>query len=152
MKREILEFAALVHNIGQFISFKKHHKNSRFIINRTKPRGFNDEEILLIKHLVRYHCKAKPTKKHKKFRKLDKHHRRTIQLLSGILRIAVALNKTKNQQVKQIICQMSPEKLEIKVAGTKLEVEIWAARRQREVLAKALGCEIEIKSISTAKV
>ena len=65
LERETLEFAALLHDIGQFISFKKHHKNSRYIIERTEPRGFTDEEMLLIKHLVRYHCKAKPSKKHK---------------------------------------------------------------------------------------
>ncbi len=151
-EREVLEFSALLHDIGQFISFKKHHKNSRYIIKRTDPRGFNDEEILLIKHLVRYHCKAKPSKKHKKFRKLDKHHQRVIKLLSGILRIAVALNKTKNQRVKRITCKMSPEKLEINVMGAdNLDVEIWAARRSREVLAEALKCQIEIQPMSISK-
>jgi len=54
IEREILEFASLLHDIGQFISFRKHHKNSRYIIKQTNPRGFTDEEVLLIKHLVRY--------------------------------------------------------------------------------------------------
>lgn len=144
-EREILEFAALLHDIGQFISFRQHHKNSRYIIQQSDPRGFTDEEILLIKHLVRYHCKAKPTKKHKKFKKLAKHHRHIIKLLSGILRIAVALNKTKNQRVKQINCQVLTNKLEIIVSGREnLEVEIWAARRSRQVLAEALKRRVEI--------
>ncbi|MEO1298094.1 MAG: hypothetical protein AAFW75_20405, partial [Cyanobacteria bacterium J06636_16] len=30
----MLKFAALLHDVGQFISFRKHHKNSRFIIHR----------------------------------------------------------------------------------------------------------------------
>ena len=145
-EREILEFAALLHDIGQFISFRKHHKNSRYILKQTDPRGFTDEEMLLIRHLVRYHCKAEPTKKHKKFKKLDKHHRQVIQLLSGILRIAVALNKTKNQRVKQISCHILEEKLEIDVGGAEnLEVEIWAAQRSRPVLAKALERQIKIQ-------
>ncbi len=80
-EREILEFAALLHDIGQFISFRQHHKNSRYIIKQTDPRGFTDEEMVLIKNLVRYHCKAKPSKKHKKFRKLSKRDRRIIQKL-----------------------------------------------------------------------
>ena len=146
-EREILEFASLLHDIGQFISFRQHHKNSRYIIKQTDPRGFTDEEILLIQHLVRYHCKAKPSKKHKRFRKLDKHHRRIITLLAGILRIAVALNKTKNQRVKQISCQVTEKELEITVSGAEnLEVEIWAARRSSEVLADALKRKVEIKS------
>ncbi|WP_414618746.1 Ppx/GppA phosphatase family protein [Calothrix sp. CCY 0018] len=145
-EREILEFAALLHDLGQFISFKQYHKNSRFIIEQTDPRGFTDEEMLLIGHLVRYHCKAKPTTKHKKFKKLSKCHRRIIKLLSGILRIAVALNKTKNQRVEQISCQISEEKLEITVSGEEnLEVEIWDARRNCEVLAEVLNCQVEIQ-------
>lgn len=145
-EREILEFAALLHDIGQFISFKQYHKNSRFILKQTDPRGFTDEEMLLIGHLVRYHCKAKPSNKHKKFKKLSKSHRRIIKLLSGILRIAVALNKTKNQRVKRISCQISKEKLGITVAGEEnLEVEIWDARRNCEVLAEVLNCQVEIE-------
>lgn len=148
-EREILEFAALLHDIGQFISFKKHHKNSRYILKQTDPRGFTDEEMLLIRHLVRYHCKSKPTTKHKKFKKLSKNHRQVIRLLAGILRIAVALNKTKNRRVKQVTCQMSDEQLEIKVLGMdSLEVEIWAASRCSQVLAEALQCQIEIRKIS----
>ena len=146
-EREILEFASLLHDIGQFISFRQHHKNSRYIIKQTNPRGFTDEEILLIKYLVRYHCKAKPTKKHKKFKKLSKHHRRIIKLLAGILRIAVALNKTKNQRVKQISCQVTEKELEITVSGAEdLEVEVWAARRISEVLADALKRKVKIQS------
>lgn len=148
-ERETLEFAALLHDIGQFISFKKHHKNSRYIIERTDPRGFTDEEILLIKHLVRYHCKAKPSKRHKKFKKLSKRNRRIVKTLSGILRIAVALNKTKNRRVKQISCQISEQKLEIIVRGTdNLEVEIWAARRNCLVLAEALKRQVKIHKAS----
>ena len=149
LERGTLEFAALLHDIGQFISFKKHHKNSRYIIERTDPRGFTDREMLLIKHLVRYHCKAKPSKRHKKFKKLSKRDRRIVKVLSGILRIAVALNKTKNRRVKQIDCQISKNELEIIVKGAdNLEVEIWAARRNRIVLAEALKRQVKIQKAS----
>ena len=149
-EREALEFAALLHDIGQFISFKKHHKNSRYIIERTDPRGFTDEERLLIKHLVRYHCKAKPSKKHKKFKKLSKRDRYIVKMLSGILRIAVALNKTKNRRVEQINCQISQNELEIIVTGAdNLEVEIWAARRKCLVLAEALKRQVKIHKASS---
>lgn len=147
-EREILEFAALLHDIGQFISFRKHHKNSRYILKRSDPRGFTDEEMLLIRHLVRYHCKAKPSKKHKKFKKLSKQHRHLVKMLSGILRIAVALNKTKSQRVKQIDCQISSETIEINLLGADIAVEVWAARRCRHVLAKATKREVEIQQRS----
>ena len=144
-EREVLQFAALLHDIGQFISFRKHHKNSRYILKQTDPRGFTDEEMLLIRHLVRYHCKAEPTKKHKKFRKLSKRQRRIIQILAGILRIAIALNKTKNRRVERVSCRISKDKLNITVAGTgNLDVELWAARRNVGVLSSALKRKVII--------
>jgi exopolyphosphatase/guanosine-5'-triphosphate,3'-diphosphate pyrophosphatase len=144
-ERDLLKFAALLHDIGQFISYRKHHKNSRDIIRRTMPRGFTDEEILLIAYLTRYHCKAPPTKKHKRFKKLSKPHRRMVQTLSGLLRIAVNLDKTKSQRIQSVSCQISEEVLAIAVVGVKpLGLEIWAAQRDRQVLANALDRDVVI--------
>ena len=144
-ERDLLKFAALLHDIGQFVSYRKHHKNSRDIIRRTIPRGFTDDEILLIANLTRYHCKAAPTKKHKRFRKLSKPHRRIVQTLSGLLRIAVNLDKTKNQRVQSVSCQISEDVLAIEVLGTgNLNLEIWAAQRDRQVLAHALAHDVDI--------
>lgn len=143
---ELLEFSALLHDVGQYISFRKHHKNSRYIIRRADLRGFTDEEILLIGHLTRYHCKAAPTKKHKKFRCLSKSHRQLVQTLSGLLRIAVNLDKTKNQRVTSVDCKISETCLEIEVKGSgNIDLEIWAAGCDRNVLATALKREIEIR-------
>ncbi|MEO1068176.1 MAG: Ppx/GppA phosphatase family protein [Cyanobacteria bacterium J06638_6] len=150
-ERDLLEFAALLHDIGQFISYQKHHKNSRDIINRTMPRGFTDEEILLIANLTRYHCKAAPTKRHKRFRKLSRPHRRIVQTLSGLLRIAVSLDKTRNQRVKSVSCQISADVLEIEVTGTgNFDLEIWAARRDRQVLAKAIDRGVVIQCLESS--
>lgn len=146
-ERELLEFAALLHDVGQYISFQKHHKNSRYIISRADLRGFTDEEILLIGHLARYHCKAAPTKSHKRFRALSKSHRRIIQTLSGLLRIAVSLDKTKNQRVTGINCKISDTTIKIKVKSTgKIDLELWAVGCDRNVLAAALNRDIDIQS------
>ncbi|MEO0407868.1 MAG: Ppx/GppA phosphatase family protein [Cyanobacteria bacterium P01_A01_bin.135] len=145
-ERNVLEYGALLHDLGQFISFRKHHKNSRYIIKRAEPRGFTDDELLLIRHLARYHCKAPPTKKHKKFRKLSKAHRQRVQVLSGMLRIAVGLDKTKTQRVSSVTCELSDEVLTIELLGTgNLSLEQWAAQRNCEVLAQALDCDIQIR-------
>ena len=148
-ERELLQYAVLLCDIGQYISFRQHHKHSRYLIRKIDPRGFNDEEVLLLGHLVRYHRKAEPTTKHKKFKKLSKANRHRVRILSGILRIADGLDKTKNQLVERVSCQVSDRKLNIIVLGTEdIKLEIWAARREQKVLAKALKREIEIKEAS----
>ena len=146
-ERDILEYAALLHGIGKFINFKKYHKHSRYIIKHTGLRGFTDEEILLIGHVARYHRKAKPKKKHKKFKRLSKNQRRIVRVLAGILRIAVGLDRTKNQLVQSVECESNKKKLTIIADGpSQFELEIWAAQRQRKVLAKALKKKVAIEA------
>ncbi|MBE9116738.1 Ppx/GppA family phosphatase [Lusitaniella coriacea LEGE 07157] len=148
-ERDLLEYAALLHDIGEYIRFQRHHKHSRYLVKHGDLRGFNDKEILLIQTIVRYHCKATPTKKHKKFKRLSKPHRHIVRILSGILRIAVGLDKTKNQAVERVSCQVCDKKLIIDVFGAEeINLEVWAARRDRAVLAEALHCEIQIQEQS----
>lgn len=150
-ERDVLEYAALLHDIGQYIRFRRYHKHSRYLLWQEDPRGFTDEEMLLIGNIARYHRKARPKKKHKKFKRLSKSHRHIVRVLSGILRIAVGLDKTKNQLVQQVTCQVSDKVLKIEVAGTdNLELELWAARRDRAVLAAALEREIEISEAASS--
>jgi exopolyphosphatase / guanosine-5'-triphosphate,3'-diphosphate pyrophosphatase len=145
--RDVLEFAALLHSLGQYIRFERYHKHSRYIIDNTALRGFNDEEILLISQIVRYHRKSHPKKKHNRYKKLSKEHRQVVKLLSGILRIAVALDRTKNQVVKEITCDLSDKHLTLQIVGrtTQMELELWTALRHRQPLAKALKRKIKLK-------
>lgn len=146
-ERDVLEFAALLHNIGQYLSFKSYHKSSRYILKRTDPRGFTDEEMLLIGHVVRYHRKAHPKTKHKQFKRLNNEQKQIVWVLAGLLRIAIGLDRTKNQQVKTLSCNISEAEVEIVVEGDgDLDLELWAARGDRQVLAEALNRSVHILS------
>jgi exopolyphosphatase/guanosine-5'-triphosphate,3'-diphosphate pyrophosphatase len=149
-EREILEFAALLHSVGQYIRFKRYHKHNRYIIAHAGLRGFNDEEIILISQVARYHRKAEPKKKHKKFKKLSKEQRRIVQVLSAILRVALGLDRTKNQLVKHINCKISKNKLVIQLAGQpeSLELELWATQKNLGPLAKVLDRKIKLEPVA----
>lgn len=145
-EEHILEYAALLYEIGQYIGFKRYHKNSRYIIKHAKLRGFTNEEILLVGHVVRYHRKAAPTKKQKKYRKLSKEHRKVVALLAGILRIAVSLNTTKSQSVSRVACQISKKEIQLLPSGgSSLDLELWAAERSKKALQNALGRKITVQ-------
>ncbi len=144
--RQILEHAALLYGIGQYISFKQYHKHSRYIVSHTGLRGFTNEEVLLIGHVVRYHRKAAPKKKHGKFRKLTKAQRRTVTVLAGILRVAIGLDNTKNQLVHDVSCRLSKDKITVQSKGANdIALEVWEAMRNRALLEKALDREITIE-------
>ena len=44
----ILRAAAMLHDIGSFIAFPKHHKHSYYLIKSSRPSSFNKEDVDLI--------------------------------------------------------------------------------------------------------
>src|SRR5262249_46255459 len=66
--RELLEAAALLANVGLFVSHSKHHKHTYYVIrNSDQLSGFTDHEIELIAQIARYHRKSAPSAKHPEF-------------------------------------------------------------------------------------
>ncbi|MFO7823530.1 MAG: Ppx/GppA phosphatase family protein [Cyclobacterium sp.] len=144
-ERSMLYHAALVYDVGLYVKFQDFHKHSRYIINNSQLRGFTNEEILLLGHLARYHRKKGPRKRHKRFKKLSDVHKKQVRLLSGLLRIAIGLDKTKNQWVQNVYCLPEKNKLQIQVFSVEdVTLEIWEAQRFADTLSKFLKKEIEI--------
>ena len=136
-----------MHDIVNTSLFAAYHKNSRYILERTDPRGFTDEEMLLIGHVIRYHRKAHPKTKHKKFKRLSDSHRQIVWVLAGLLRIAIGLDRSKSQLVKTVACNIEEDSLKIVISGAgSLKIELWAAQCDRYVLEEALESTISIQA------
>ena len=147
LEKGILEYGALLHDIGLYVSHSGYHKTSRYILEKTDPRGFTDEEMLLIGHVARYHRRAKPKKKHGKFKKLSDRHQQVVRVLAGLLRIAVGLERSQSQLVEKVSCKIDKETLEIVAIGQgDLSVELWAAQEDRLVLEDAIDRKITVSA------
>src|SRR5256886_11413201 len=86
--RDILQAAALLHDIGYLINHEKHHKHAYHLIMHGDLRGFSSREIELIANVARYHRRAPPKKTHANFARLDRGERRLVRRVSGGLRPA----------------------------------------------------------------
>jgi exopolyphosphatase/guanosine-5'-triphosphate,3'-diphosphate pyrophosphatase len=141
--RELLQNACLIYDVGLFVNFQDYHKHSSYLILNGRLRGFNNEERIMLALLARYHRKAGPKKKHDVFMKLQDKERGLVSGLAGILRIAVGLDKTKNQWVERVGCTIENETLSIRIFGdATMDLEIWESQRFSDVLAKYLGKSI----------
>jgi exopolyphosphatase/guanosine-5'-triphosphate,3'-diphosphate pyrophosphatase len=146
-ERELLEYAALLHGIGQHISFRRRQQHSEYIIRYSDLRGFSDEEIELIGLLVLYHRKGAPRSSDPRLRRLSSEERRRVRVLSGILRIAVSLDRGRSQVVKRLRADVDDDTVAIHVAGMgDLDLEVWAASSKTEPLARALGRSVVIQT------
>lgn len=90
---EILQTAALLHDIGYSIGAKSHNKHSRDIILKEGIQGFADEEVKIIACIARFHRGSLPDKnRHELYASFQKTDRKIIKRLAGILRLADGLD------------------------------------------------------------
>lgn len=97
---ELLRYAALLHDIGIFISFANHHAHSHYLIQHTELLGFTRQEIDLIATLTFFHRK-RPPRKHEFYQELPEESRQMVRLLSLFLTLAERLDKTHCRLVKE---------------------------------------------------
>ena len=96
-EREWLEYAAWLHDVGNHISYERHHRHSYYLIKHGDLRGFEPTEIETIALAARYHRRAEPSRGHEGFADLPKPLRRTVRLLGAILRLAESLDRSRTR-------------------------------------------------------
>ncbi len=100
--RFYLQVAALLHDIGLFVSPRSHHKHSYYLISASELFGLHRDELKIIANIARYHRKALPQRSHVPFVSLDRDERMVVSKLAAILRVANALDKEHLQKVTDL--------------------------------------------------
>jgi len=144
-EREWLEYASLLHDIGWVEGWKEHHKTSLRIILSTSLLPFDGKERLVIGSIARYHRKAEPSAKHDHFTVLEPDERRSVIVLSAILRLADGLDRQHKSRVKDISCRVGPKTVRLTcLAVEKPEEEFQAAAEKGTLFEQVFNRRLKI--------
>ena len=144
--RRILMAAALLHDIGQFISHRRHHKHSYYLIVNSSLPDLQPAELLLVALVARYHRRAEPSKDHQGYADLDKRDRRRVDRLAALLRIADALDRQHRQHVRQLTASIRDDTLVLRIeADADVELERWALEKKGRFISRALDLELSVE-------
>ncbi|MFO0579473.1 MAG: Ppx/GppA phosphatase family protein [Polyangia bacterium] len=144
---ELLEFAALLHDIGFYIAASKHHKHGEYLIENVGLPGFSDEETHLLAQIVRYHRKSTPKDSHENFVALSDSLQRKVRVLAGLLRIADGLDRTNRQLVRGIRVRILSKEIELVLSvgnAEDLELEVWSARRKADLMSEVFRRKVHL--------
>lgn len=148
--RELLEFAALTHDIGYHISHHKHHKHALYIILNADLKGFTQDEIEIIGHVARYHRRSVPKSSHKQFDLLSPDSKKKVRALSGLLRVADGLDRSHFQNVQDVDVNVTDAHVILQIRTMiDPQLEIWGAMRKRELFEKMFARELRIERVET---
>jgi len=134
---ELLDAAALLHDIGRIIDYRGHHKHSQTLVENNGLPGFSPRELALIGLLTRYHRKGNPSIDGYEML-LDKDDLTLLMRLSAILRMAETLERGRNANVNDVIVTWDDDELRLTlITDAYPSVEIWQAERNAAPLMAA---------------
>lgn len=143
-EKKYLESAALLHDIGYFKEAKGHNKHSMKMIVKEGLKEFSPLETKIIACIARYHRGSLPDKEeHEIYNTLEKHERKIVKRLGGILKLADGLDKAHKSIIKNIKIdydfQNSVAKIFLMTNGEPLDIS--AAIRKRDLFEIGFKCQ-----------
>lgn len=144
--RQLLRVAALLHDIGDFISSAAHHKHTQYIIENTDLMGVSKGQRQVVAAIARYHRRASPSTKHTLFKKLSNADRKRVRKLSSMLRIADALDRSHRSKVRTLDVATKNGAVVITPEGAgDIALEVWTARRKAELFEKTFDKSVRFE-------
>jgi exopolyphosphatase / guanosine-5'-triphosphate,3'-diphosphate pyrophosphatase len=98
--RVYLQLAAILHDIGRFVSHHNHGKHGMYLVQNSELFALQKIDLNIIGQVIRYHRKVKPSHSHPGFAALSRDERITVLKLSAILRVAEGLDCRHLQRYK----------------------------------------------------
>ena len=144
--RELLWAAGMLHDIGTAVDYDDHHKHSQYLIMNAGLPGFTPREVGLIALIARYHRKGEPdiSELGALARKSDE---RRLALLSGVIRLAEQLERSRDSAVGSVRLSAVNGRVELEpVTNAEASVAIWSAQQNSDLLARAIDRKVEIAS------
>jgi exopolyphosphatase / guanosine-5'-triphosphate,3'-diphosphate pyrophosphatase len=144
--RELLRYAALLHDIGVLLSYEDHHRHTHYLIRNADLLGFDQEEIAVMAAAAFFHRKGAPRARHEVMRTVDPGDRETVRWLSLFLRLAEVLDRGHAGAVAEAaLSRRGAREVLLTVHPARdWRLEEWGLRRAASSLRKTLRRELRL--------
>src|SRR5262245_10041539 len=146
--RELLEYAALLHDIGHAIEHDRHQRHTSYLIRASDLLGFSPVEIEVVALVARGHRKQAPRLSDPDVQTLPPASRRLVRGLAALLRVCDALDRTHFGVVKELRVSRQGGRVLIaaETGGESAELELWAAERRVDSLSRLLDRPVIVRA------
>lgn len=130
--RDLLSFAAILHDIGYVAGYEQHHKTAFRLIMAADLPGLLPRDQAVVAHVARYHRGSIPDgAKHEAFAALPPEDQQLVCQLGALLRFADGLDRSHTDAVQDLRCELDGERLSVTLLpGTGDETERWAGQKK----------------------
>ncbi len=146
--RLLLRVAAILHEIGGYVSSRAHHKHSEYLIANSEIFGLNRGEIILVSQIARYHRRSVPRTSHPAYMALQRESRVMVNKLAALLRVADAMIRGHRRRPSDIQFQRHGDELIVLLPkGRDLLLEERAMQSKGDLFEDIYGVKIRLEEM-----
>ena len=147
-ERLLLEVAALLHDVGNYVNLRGHHKHTQYLLSVSDIFGLSQDDMGIVGNVARYHRRALPQKSHPPYMAIDREARVLVNKLGAILRLANALDADHLQKVKdvRVVAEDDGWVIEVEGAGD-LTMERLASLARADLLTEVFGRKVGFREM-----
>jgi exopolyphosphatase/guanosine-5'-triphosphate,3'-diphosphate pyrophosphatase len=146
-ERLLLEVAALLHDIGTFISATSHHKHSAYLIEAAEIFGLRKLDKDVVANVARYHRRSQPKLTHPGYMALPRTERAVVSKLAAIMRVAEGLDASHQQKCRDFTMERKGANCTLWVPEEVGDIsqERQSLSRKTDMLPDILGVSLSLK-------
>ncbi|WP_455383704.1 Ppx/GppA phosphatase family protein [Salinispira pacifica] len=143
--RLLMEVAAILHDIGNFVRSSGHHKHGQYLVANSEIFGLSREDIRIISNVIRYHRKSMPLASHGSFVSLRQEQRLTVLKLAAMLRVADGLDRSHQQRIDSFKLEVTEGDLLVDCTHTgDISVERYGMAMKAQMFEEVFGYHVVI--------
>jgi exopolyphosphatase / guanosine-5'-triphosphate,3'-diphosphate pyrophosphatase len=145
--RPYLEAAALLHDIGNAVSYQKHHRHTQYLIRNADLPGLADHERAVVACVARFHRRSPPDRDHPALEGLTLAEARLVRKLATLLRIADSLDRSHHQPVGAVGIGRRTGEVVLKLRSrSALDLELWDVARETSLFRRVFGRRLRVEA------
>jgi exopolyphosphatase / guanosine-5'-triphosphate,3'-diphosphate pyrophosphatase len=143
--RRVLEAAAVLHDVGNAVSFHRHHKHTWYLVAHADLPGLDEKERALAALVARFHRRSFPERHREDLAHLSNAELATLRKLSALLRVANALDASHQRAVRSVSARLRGGRVLLRLRSRgPLDLEIWDFAREADLFRQVFRRPIEI--------
>jgi exopolyphosphatase/guanosine-5'-triphosphate,3'-diphosphate pyrophosphatase len=143
--RRLLEAAAILHDVGNAVSFHKHHKHTFYLVANADMPGFSNRERELVATVARYHRRSTPDRERADLSHLSTAELALVRKLAALLRVANALDSSHQQPIRDVraAVQNGTVALRLELVAP-ADLELWDVEREARFFQEVFRKRVEL--------
>lgn len=140
--RPFLEVAALLHDIGNAVSYNRHHRHTYYLISNADLPGLADREREIVACIARFHRRNLPDAGHPDLKNLTLPEAEEVLKLSTLLRVADSLDRSHHQPIQRVSARATRKQVVVQLharAHAHVDLELWDVEHEASTFEQVFG-------------